>query len=179
MIRQPIVVFVGHIDHGKSSILERIKGISITKGEAGGITQTLKSYNIPFPALEKFCGPLLKTSSFKISLPGLLFLDTPGHVAFNNMRKRGGNLADLAILVVDSHQGIQEQTIESINILRQYKTPFIVALNKIDVLNGWRSSKTSLLQNIKGQSERVQQELDTVLYTLVARFAELGFQSER
>ncbi len=179
MIRQPIVVLVGHIDHGKSSILERIKGISITKGEAGGITQSLKSYPIPFNAVEKFCGPLLKQASTKITLPGLLFLDTPGHAAFNNMRKRGGNLADLAILVVDCHQGIQEQTIESITILRQYKTPFIVALNKIDVLDGWRSSKSSLLQNIKGQSERVQQELDNILYTLVAKFSELGFQSER
>src|SRR3989344_5104047 len=179
MIRQPIVVFVGHIDHGKSSILERIKGISITKGESGGITQSLKSYPIPFNAVEKFCGSLLKQASTKINIPGLLFLDTPGHAAFNNMRKRGGNLADLAILVVDSNQGIQEQTIESIAILRQYKTPFIVALNKIDALDGWRSSKTSLLQNIKGQSERAQQELDNVLYTLVAKFSELGFPSER
>ncbi len=179
MIRQPIVVLVGHIDHGKSSILERIKGISITKGEAGGITQSLKSYPIPFGAVETFCGPLLQQPSTKVTLPGLLFLDTPGHAAFNNMRKRGGNLADLAILVVDCNQGIQEQTLESITILRQYKTPFIVALNKIDVLDGWRSNKTSLLQNIKGQSERVQQELDNVIYTLVAKFSALGFQSER
>ncbi|MBI1972818.1 translation initiation factor IF-2 [Candidatus Woesearchaeota archaeon] len=179
MIRQPIVVLVGHIDHGKSSILERIKGISIIKGEAGGITQSLKSYHIPFASLEKFCGPLLKTFSFKITLPGLLFLDTPGHAAFTNMRKRGGNLADLAIVVVDCQQGVQEQTIESITILRQYKTPFIVALNKIDLLDGWRSGKTTLLQSIKSQQERVQEALDKILYTVVAKLSALGFQAER
>ena len=146
MIRQPIVALVGHIDHGKSSILEKIKGISITKGEAGGITQSLKSYPIPFSALEQFCGPLLQTLSFKITIPGLLFLDTPGHAAFNTMRKRGGNLADIAIVVIDCHQGIQEQTLESIAILRHYKTPFIIALNKVDLLEGWRTQKNALLQ---------------------------------
>src|SRR3989344_9506601 len=179
MIRQPIVVIVGHIDHGKSSILERIKGISITKGEAGGITQSLKSYNVPFSALDKFCGPLLKNVSFKITLPGLLFLDTPGHAAFNNMRKRGGNLADIALLVVDCHQGMQEQTLESINILRQYKTPFILVLNKVDLVDGWRTGSSGLLQTLKSQNERTQQQLDNILYTAVAKLSELGFQAER
>ena len=179
MIRQPIVILVGHVDHGKSSILEHIKGISITKGEAGGITQTLKSYNVPLLAIQHLCGDLLQTLNQNLTIPGLLFLDSPGHAAFTNMRKRGGNLADIAILVIDAKEGLKEQTLESIEILKQYKTPFIIALNKVDMLQGWRSSESALLQNIKGQSDTVQQELDNQLYTLVGKLNEQDINAER
>ena len=131
MIRQPIVVLVGHIDHGKSSILERIRGISITKGEAGGITQCIKCYTVPLSIIKKVCGNLLNALKLDVGIPGLLFLDSPGHAAFNNMRKRGGNLADIAILVIDAAQGVQEQTKECISILKDYKTPFLISFNKI------------------------------------------------
>ena len=138
MIRQPIVILVGHIDHGKSSILEKIRGISITQGEAGGITQSIRSYTIPLPTIEKLCGKLLENLKIDVTIPGLLFLDSPGHAAFNNMRKRGGNLADIAILVIDINEGVKEQTLECIEILKQYKTPFVIALNKTDMVQGWR-----------------------------------------
>ena len=179
MIRQPIVILVGHVDHGKSSILEHIKGISITKGEAGGITQTLKSYNVPLLAIQHLCGDLLQTLNQNLTIPGLLFLDSPGHAAFNNMRKRGGNLADIAILVIDAKEGVKEQTLESIEILKQYKTPFIIAFNKIDQISGWRSAKTALLENIQDQIEGLQQDLDTKLYTLVGKLSEVGINAER
>lgn len=180
MIRQPIVILVGHIDHGKSSILERIKGISITKGEAGGITQSIKSYTVPLSTVIKICGDLLKTLNIDVKIPGLLFLDSPGHAAFNNMRKRGGNLADISILVIDINEGVMEQTKECINILKQYKTPFIIALNKIDTIPSWRSSpKTPLVKDINSQSESVKEFLDDKLYDIVGRLAELGFNSER
>tara|TARA_Y100000310_G_scaffold335338_2_gene417100 strand:+ start:17556 stop:19280 length:1725 start_codon:yes stop_codon:yes gene_type:complete len=179
MIRQPIVILVGHVDHGKSSILEHIKGISITKGEAGGITQTLKSYNVPLLAIQQVCGNLLQTLNQTFTIPGLLFLDSPGHAAFNNMRKRGGNLADIAILVIDAKEGVKEQTLESIAILKQYKTPFIIALNKIDQISGWRSAKTGLLENIQNQTDALQQDLDTKLYTLVGKLSEAGINAER
>ncbi len=180
MIRQPIVILVGHIDHGKSSILEKIRGISITKAEAGGITQSIKSYNVAIEIIKKITGPLLKALHLNVTIPGILFLDSPGHAAFNNMRKRGGNLADIAILVIDIAQGIQEQTRECINILKQYKTPFIIALNKVDLLQGWRSQLSpSLIQSIKQQSDYVQQELDKKLYNIVSKLGELGFNAER
>ena len=179
MIRQPIVVLVGHVDHGKSSILETIKGISITKGEAGGITQCIKSYTVPLQAIENTCGNLLSTLQQQLTIPGLLFLDSPGHAAFNNMRKRGGNLADIAILVVDVNEGLKEQTLESLQILKQYKTPFIIALNKIDLIQGWRSQQEPLLPTIKTQGEDVQHHLETQLYTLVGQLAEHGFNAER
>ena len=180
MIRQPIVVIAGHIDHGKSSILEKVKGISITKGESGGITQSIKSYNIPIKAIEKCCGSLLKTLNQKINIPGLLFLDSPGHAAFNNMRKRGGNLADIAILTIDINEGVKDQTLEVLEILKQYKTPFIIALNKIDLISGWRTDKTvNIISSINSQSERVQQELDKRLYEILGKLSEHNINSER
>ena len=180
MIRQPIVIIAGHIDHGKSGILERIKGISITRAESGGITQSIKSYNVQMESIEKCCGNLLKSLNQNITIPGLLFLDSPGHAAFNNMRKRGGNLADLAILVIDVNEGVMDQSAECIEILKQYKTPFIIALNKIDLVPGWRSNKNkSLLQNIESQTAEVKQELDTKLYEILGKLAEKGIDSER
>ena len=180
MIRQPIVVIAGHIDHGKSSILERVKGISITRGESGGITQSIKSYNIPIQSIERCCGNLLKSLNQNITIPGLLFLDSPGHAAFNNMRKRGGNLADLAILTIDINEGVMDQTLECIEILKQYKTPFIIALNKVDLIPGWRSNKdVSIIQNISSQTEQVKQNLDNKLYEVLGVLAEHGINSER
>ena len=113
------------------------------------------------------------------TIPGILLIDTPGHAAFNNLRKRGGNLADIAILVIDITKGIEEQTIECINILKNYKTPFIIAANKIDLISGWRVNSAPLLQNIQNQSSYVVEELDKRLYTLVGKLSEYGLNSER
>ncbi len=179
-IRQPIVIFMGHIDHGKSSILEKIRGISITKSEPGLITQSLRSYPVPVETIKGYCGPLLETIKTKLTIPGLLFLDSPGHAAFNNMRKIGGNLADIAILVVDYKEGIKEQTKECLAILKQYKTPFVMALNKIDLVPGWHANpKEKLLANIAAQSSRAQEELDKVVYAIMAKLAEENLNAER
>ena len=177
MLRQPIVSLLGNIDSGKSSIIEKVKGISITKSEAGGITQTIASFNVPIEVIHKICGNLLSTKN--ISLPGLVFIDLPGHAAFSNLRKRGGTLADIAIVVVDINEGILPQTLESIEILKEAKTPFIVALNKIDLINAWQKKSDLLIQNIKLQPESIQQNLDNKIYELVGKFYELGFNAER
>ena len=86
----------------------------------------------------------------KFTIPGLLFLDTPGHAAFTNIRKRGGNLADIAILVIDINEGVKPQTIEVLNIFKNYKTPFIIAANKIDLIQGWKTEKGSLIRTALG-----------------------------
>ncbi|MBS3111928.1 translation initiation factor IF-2 [Candidatus Woesearchaeota archaeon] len=180
MIRQPIVVICGHVDHGKSSILEKVKGISITKAEAGGITQVIRSYNIPLSNITAFCGSLLDSLKKTLTLPGLLFLDTPGHAAFGNLRKRGGSLADIAILVIDINEGLKPQTIESIEILKHSKTPFIIALNKIDLIHGWNSKKTFLVKTLESQNEKVKKILDEKLYSLVGElYNQFGISSER
>ncbi len=177
--RSLICTTMGHVDHGKSSILDKIRGSAIVKGEAGAITQAIGASIIPLHIIEKVCGPLLKSLNMDFTIPGLLFIDTPGHAAFTNLRKRGGNLADIAILVINIKEGIKPQTLESIEILRNYKTPFIIAANKLDLLAGWQSKETPLLQTIQSQQENVQQELDNLLYTIVGKLSELGLESER
>lgn len=179
-IRQPIVVMVGHVDHGKTSILDFIRKTSVAKTEAGGITQKISSVNISMDTIKKVCGDLLKQLKLKLIIPGILFIDTPGHQAFTNLRKRGGNLADIAILVIDIHDSIKPQTEEAIEILKTYKTPFIIALNKIDTIMGWQIKKDkTLIDDIKTQSERTRKILDNKLYELVGRLHEFGFNSER
>ena len=179
-IRATICTLVGHVDHGKTSILDWIRGTSIAKGESGGITQAISSTNLSMNVIKQVCGDLLKTLNFDLTVPGILFIDTPGHAAFTNLRKRGGNLADIAILVIDINEGFKPQTLECIDILKQYKTPFIIAANKIDLIHGWKSNKKkSLLANLKDQSANIQQEIDKKLYELVGKFHEKGFTSER
>src|SRR3990167_7179887 len=114
MLRQPIVCVLGHVDHGKTTLLDKIRSTAIAAKEAGGITQAIGTTEIPSKALEELCGPLLEKFKFNLEVPGLLFIDTPGHEAFITLRKRGGSIADIAILVIDINQGIQPQTIESI-----------------------------------------------------------------
>jgi len=177
-LRSPICTVVGHVDHGKSSILDRIRGTSIIKSEAGAITQAIGASIIPLHIIKKICGDVL-ASKMDFTIPGLLFIDTPGHAAFTNLRKRGGNLADIAILVIDINEGLKPQTIESIEILKQYKTPFIIAANKIDLLAGWKSSNNPLLQNINEQSQLTVQDIEKKLYEIVGKVSEHALNAER
>lgn len=179
-IRSPICTVMGHVDHGKSSLLDKIRGTAIVKSEAGAITQAIGASIVPLDTIKNICGDLLKKLNINFTIPGILFIDTPGHAAFTNLRRRGGNLADIAILVIDVNQGMQPQTLESIGILKQYKTPFLIALNKIDAISGWQvKNNTPLLQVISQQSQTIQNILDTKLYELVGKLSELGFNSER
>lgn len=177
--RSPICTVVGHVDHGKSSILDKIRGSAIVKAEAGAITQAIGASIIPLDVIKKICGDLLDSLKIEFTIPGLLFIDTPGHAAFTNLRKRGGNLADIAILVIDIREGIMPQTIESIEILKQYKTPFIIAANKIDLLYGWKQNQAALIPNINSQEQKTLQEIETKLYEIVGKLAEYGFNAER
>ncbi len=180
MIRQPIIAVMGHVDHGKTTLLDRIRNTAVAAKEAGGITQHIGASEIAMAAIERICGPLLKGSGIRITIPGLLFIDTPGHEAFTNLRVRGGSLADIAILVVDVSKGFEPQTIEAINILREYKTPFVVAANKIDLITGWRPAGTrSVLESLKGQDERVRQELEARIYETIGKLSEFGLNSEQ
>lgn len=179
MIRQPIISVMGHVDHGKTTLLDRIRNTTIASKEAGGITQHIGASEVPIDAINSICGPLLKAANMKITIPGLLFIDTPGHEAFTNLRRRGGSVADIAILVVDVSKGFEPQTIEAIEILKEYKTPFIVAANKIDLLTGWIDSKSkSYIEAIRKQNQYVTTELDNRMYELMGRLSEFGINSE-
>jgi translation initiation factor 5B len=180
VIRQPIICVMGHVDHGKTSLLDRIRSSAIASREAGGITQHIGASEVPISIIEKVAGGVIKQFGGKISIPGLLFIDTPGHEAFTNLRRRGGSVADLAILVVDVTKNFEPQTYEAIEILKEYKTPFIVAANKIDLVTGWRAQKTnSILESLEKQDKNVADEVDARVYQLVGKLSEIGFNSER
>ncbi|MBU0666776.1 MAG: translation initiation factor IF-2 [Nanoarchaeota archaeon] len=178
--RSPIVSVLGHVDHGKSSILDSIRGSSIVKTEAGAITQAIGASIIPMDVIKQKCGSLLETMKIKFTIPGILFIDTPGHAAFTTLRKRGGNLADIAVLVIDINEGFKPQTIEAIEILRALKTPFIIAANKMDLIPGYNKKKDYLIPDIKSQDSNVQTEIDKKIYELVGQLHErFGIVSER
>jgi translation initiation factor 5B len=168
MLRQVIVTMMGNVDAGKSQTIDTIKRTSIVRSEPGKITQTIKAYNISMDVIKK----LVHIDTSKIKIPGLLFVDTPGHASFSNLRKRGGSLADIAVLILDINDGIKPQTVESIEILKESKTPFVIALNKLDLMPGWESKKEGLVQNIKNQTEQTQQNLDNRIYSLLGEFYE-------
>ncbi|HKJ97030.1 MAG TPA: translation initiation factor IF-2 [Thermoplasmataceae archaeon] len=177
-LRQPIVCVLGHVDHGKTTILDAIRGTYVAKKEVGGITQRIGATNVDVKSIEKDIKKLLGGKSLRI--PGLLFIDTPGHVAFANMRARGGALADIAILVVDINEGLMPQTVESINILKKFKTPFIIVANKIDLVPLVREANDVTFKEFeKEQRPEYIEELDKRLYNLVNNLYSHGLQSDR
>jgi len=179
-IRSPIVAVLGHVDHGKTSILDAIRESRVASKEAGGITQMISASYVSKQDIENLSRGLAEKLKVKLVVPGLLFIDTPGHEAFTNLRERGGSIADIAILVIDVNEGFMPQTAESINILKRYKTPFVIAANKIDALSGWNKQDTkSFLESFGKQREDVKAKLDEKLYSLVAKLGEYGFNSER
>ncbi|MDP3640029.1 MAG: translation initiation factor IF-2 [Nanoarchaeota archaeon] len=179
-IRRPIITVLGHVDHGKSSILDKIRGTAVVAREAGGITQAIGCSIVPLSTVEKICGQLLSAIKSSLTIPGLLFIDSPGHAAFTSLRKRGGSLADIAILVVDINEGFKPQTIESLEILKANRVPFVVAANKIDLIPGWHhDEKQFLLPNLNALDYQIQGEFEKRLYALVAQFQEHGMPAER
>ncbi len=182
--RQPIVSVLGHVDHGKTSVLDHFRSLgserqaSVMDREAGGITQHIGATEVPADILNETCSEMTGGKDF--NSPGLLFIDTPGHHSFTSLRSRGGALADIAILVVDIMEGLQPQTIESLRILRDKKTPFVVAANKIDRIHGWRTTKgRSFIESWSNQREDVQQLFDERYWKMLGQFSEHGFNIER
>jgi translation initiation factor 5B len=178
-IRQPIVTVAGHVDHGKTSILDKIRGTSIQEGEAGGITQKISFTTLPEKNIQKRSGDILEKFKIPLEIPGLLFIDTPGHAAFTNLRKRGGSLADIAVLVIDINDGIKPQTAEVLQILKANKTPFIIALNKLDNISGWKTSESLLsLESIEQQATNVKQNFEEKFYTIIGALHSHGITAE-
>jgi len=177
--RHPIVSVMGHVDHGKSTILDTIRGTKVVSREAGGITQHIGATDVPIETIYRLCGPLIGDRKFNV--PGLLFIDTPGHYSFVTLRTRGGALSDLAVLVIDIIDGVKPQTIESINILRKFKTPFVIAANKVDLIPGWRHhAMMPFAQSIAEQDPRVVAELDERMYKIAGKiFDQTGFSADR
>ena len=179
-IRQPIVSVLGHVDSGKTSLLDKVRGTGVQGREAGGITQHIGASFLPVETIQKICGSMYeKLSKVEHKIPGILVIDTPGHEIFTNLRSRGCSAADIAILVVDANRGFQPQTNESLKILESRKVPFVVALNKTDMISGWKDTETQFIsQSIEKQNPEVQTFLDEKIYNVVTALSVLGYQSE-
>ena len=193
-LRQPVVVVLGHVDSGKTSLLDKIRGTAVQAREAGGITQHIGASFFPIETIKAITGPLYeRLAKTDEQIPGLLFIDTPGHEVFANLRSRGGSAADIAIVVADVNKGFEPQTIESIDILKKRKVPFVVALNKIDMVSGWKGIKKSeisrtrkentihlgfITDEIKKQEANVLSLLDEKIYGVVGSLSRMGFISE-
>lgn len=179
-LRQPVVVVLGHVDSGKTSLLDQIRGTAVQSRETGGITQHIGASYFPLEIIKEMTGPLfarLEKSQFQI--PGLLVIDTPGHEVFANLRMRGGSAADIAIVVADVNKGFEAQTEESIRILESRKVPFVLALNKIDQIYGWKNNASIFIKDqMQLQASSIQETLDEKIYDVVGSLSRLGYNSE-
>jgi translation initiation factor 5B len=180
-IRQPIVCVLGHVDSGKTLLLDKIRKTTVGLREVGGITQHIGASFFPVETLQQLIGPQLSASMKSgIEIPGLLVIDTPGHEAFTNLRRRGGSVADIAILVIDVLRGFETQTYECIEILKAKKTPFIVAVNKVDRVPGWESQPDSpFLKSYAKQNSFVREDLDNKLYNIMGTFSQQKINTDR
>jgi len=178
--RQPIVCVLGHVDTGKTLLLDKIRKTSVGAREAGGITQHIGASFFPVETISQLIGPLLSRVKGEIEIPGLLIIDTPGHEAFTNLRKRGGSVADIAILVINVLRGFEAQTFECVEILKARKTPFLVAANMIDRVPGWNSyPDTPFSKSYPLQDPYVREDLDNRIYAVIGAFSRLGFKIDR
>jgi len=179
-VRQPIVCVLGHVDSGKTSLLDKIRKTSVQAREAGGMTQHIGASFFPVDTLKQLVGPLLSMVKGEVEIPGLLIIDTPGHEAFTNLRRRGGSVADIAVLVVDVLRGFEAQTYECVDILKARKVPFLVAANKVDRVPGWKSFEdTPFLRSYPEQDRYVREDLDNRVYEIIGVFSRLGFRADR
>jgi translation initiation factor 5B len=178
-LRSPVCCVLGHVDAGKTSLLDKLRTTNNQAKEAGGITQSISAWNLSIKDINTFIEKYTTTSKTDTQIPGLLMIDTPGHEAFIKLRTTGANLCDIAILVVDIHKGIEKQTIESINILKASKIPFIIACNKLDTLHGWKTIVNGCFKdNVDKQSSTTLYQLEKARNQLFLQFANIGMNVE-
>jgi translation initiation factor 5B len=178
-LRSPVVCILGHVDVGKTKLLDKIRRTNVQEGEAGGITQQIGATFFPPESLNESVNRLNKRIDVEVKIPGLLIIDTPGHESFTNLRTRGSSLCDMAILVVDLMHGLEKQTLESIQLLKHRRTPFIVALNKVDRCFEWDHKEYRNIQDsLDVQQKHTYDEFRDRTNKAIVEFAEQGLNAQ-
>eukprot|EP00667_Euglena_gracilis_P002841 EG_transcript_2847 len=177
-IRSPIICVMGHVDTGKTKLLDKIRRTNVQANEAGGITQQIGASFFPIETVLAKTADLNEDMHLEYHIPGLLIIDTPGHESFTNLRSRGSSLCDIAILVIDIMHGLEQQTKESIAMLRQRKCPFVVALNKVDRMYDWKpNADWPFRKSLDAQQKYVKQEFETRLQNTMDELMAEGLNS--
>ncbi|NXG40611.1 IF2P factor, partial [Psilopogon haemacephalus] len=174
-LRAPVICVLGHVDTGKTKILDKLRHTHVQDSEAGGITQQIGATNVPLEAINEQTKMVKNFDRENIKIPGMLIIDTPGHESFSNLRNRGSSLCDIAILVVDIMHGLEPQTIESINLLKSKKCPFIVALNKVRYL--FTLPDTDVAVTLKKQKKNTKDEFEERAKAIIVEFAKQGLNA--
>merc|ERR1719410_119931 len=178
VLRAPVVCVLGHVDVGKTKILDKLRKTNVQDGEAGGITQQIGATNVPIAVIQEQCKMVEGFTGSTLKLPGLLIIDTPGHESFSNLRDRGSSLCDIAVLVIDIMHGLEPQTLESLNMLKKKKVPFVVALNKVDRLYEWKSNRHKDIRDvIESQPNNTKMEFFKRKDEVILGLAEQGMNA--
>jgi len=171
-LRCPVICILGHVDTGKTKILDKLRRTNVQEGEAGGITQQIGATHFPIENFKHHLTKVPKEFQIEPKIPGFLIIDTPGHESFQNLRKRGQSLCDLAILVVDIMHGLQKTTLDALDMLRKRKTPFVIVFNKIDRIHNWKAEewggfKSSYDRQKKNQTKEFDDRYKRVCTSLI------------
>lgn len=178
-LKAPVVCFLGHVDAGKTSLMDIIRDTSIQENESGGITQNIGSSFISIADIREKTTTIKGKFCVEHIIPGFLIIDTPGHQAFSSLRERGSSLCDLGILVIDIEEGLQPQTIESIKLLTSKKVPFVIAATKLDKIYNWEETNCLSLQNaFKKQTKDVVMTVVSYIDSIKYELKKEGVKSE-
>lgn len=175
--REPICTVVGNVDCGKTSLLDLLRNSNVQINESGNITQRIGVTNYSYESMVKTIGETTKS----IDIPGIMFIDTPGHQCFANQRSCGVGVSDLAILLVDVFKGVEKQTLECIQLLKDTKTPFMIVVNKIDRIYEWKSDNLKTFKSLKTvfkeQRKDIIKTLDDHINKIIVQFAVNGLNA--
>ena len=178
-LKAPICSIMGHVDAGKTSLIDYIKKSTKVKDEAGGITQTISSSYINIDSIVELTKVINGKYAVEPTIPGMLLIDTPGHEAFNVMRENGSTLCDIAIVIIDIMDGVKPQTIESVEMLRKNRVPFVIVVTKLDTIPEYnKTNETSLRKAFKQQKKTTISYITSIIEDIKYDFDKIKCKSE-
>ena len=179
MLKSPICSIMGHVDAGKTTLMDVLRKTNVAEKEFGGITQDINSYFVNIDTISELTSKITNKYKVEPKIPGVLLIDTPGHEVFNKLRNFGSNLCDVAIVVIDIISGVKPQTIESIKMLQENKIPFVIAATKLDTVDGYKCcNMSSLNDEFKEQEKYVLYSIDSYIQDIKYDLEKINVKAE-